>query len=48
MTGGLLTKLLDIQNRKFSTVTCAQCRVTEFYAADSSALGNIFDFIMER
>jgi len=47
-TGGLLTKLFDIQNRRFSTVTCARCRYTEFYAADSSMLGNIFDFFVER
>ena len=48
MTGGLLSKLFDVQNRKFTTVTCARCRVTEFYAADSSLLGNIFDFMVER
>ena len=47
-TGGVLSKLFDIQNRKFSTVTCARCRYTELYAADSSTLGNIFDFIVER
>lgn len=29
--------------RKLSTVTCGQCRYTEFYAADSSTLGSIFD-----
>ena len=46
-TGGILTKLFDIQNRKFSTVTCARCRFTELYAADSSMLGNIFDFFVE-
>jgi len=43
-TGGFFTKLFNIQNRRFSTVTCARCRYTEFYAAESSMLGNIFDF----
>jgi len=47
-TGGVLSKLFDIQNRKFSSVTCVRCRFTEFYAADSSTLGNIFDFVVER
>ena len=41
--GGFWSKMLDVQNRKLSTVTCGQCRYTEFYAADSSSLGQIFD-----
>ena len=32
-----------MQNRKFTSVSCARCHYTEFYAADSSQLGNIFD-----
>lgn len=43
-TGGAFSKIFDIQNKKFSTVSCMQCRYTEFYKADSSALGNLFDF----
>ncbi|HHS14274.1 MAG TPA: GTP-binding protein [bacterium] len=43
-TGGFWTKVFDVQNKRFSTVTCSQCRYTEIYQADSSALGNIFDF----
>ncbi len=42
-TGGFLSKLFDVQSRKFTTVTCTRCRYTEMYKADSSALGNIFD-----
>lgn len=42
-TGGFLTKILDIQTRKFSTVTCARCKYTEIFKADSSMLGNLFD-----
>ena len=42
-TGGFLSKLFDIQSRKFTTVTCTRCKYTEIYKADSSALGNIFD-----
>jgi predicted nucleic-acid-binding Zn-ribbon protein len=43
-TGGFLTKVFDIQSKRFTTVTCARCRYTELYQADSSMLGNIFDF----
>ena len=43
-TGGFLTKLFDIQSKRFSTVTCTRCKFTEIYQADSSMLGNIFDF----
>ncbi len=42
-TCGFLSKLFDVQSRKFTTVTCTRCRYTEMYKADSSALGNIFD-----
>ena len=43
-TGGGLSKMLDVQNKKFSTVTCTKCKYTEMYKAETSALGNIFDF----
>lgn len=42
-TGGMLTKILDVQSKRFTTVSCTQCRYTELYKADSSMLGNIFD-----
>ena len=43
-TGGGLTKFLDIQNKKFTTVTCTRCKYTEIYKGETSALGNFFDF----
>ncbi len=43
-TGGFLTKVFDIQSKRFTTVSCTRCRYTELYRADSSMLGNIFDF----
>lgn len=42
-TGGFLSKVFDVQNRRFTTVTCTRCQYTELYRADSSMLGNIFD-----
>lgn len=43
-TGGFLAKVFDVQNKKFSTVSCEQCTYTEIYKSDSSTLGNVFDF----
>lgn len=43
-TGGFFTKVFDVQSKKFTTVTCSQCKYTELFKADSSMLGNIFDF----
>jgi len=42
-TGGTLSKIFDVQNKKFTSVTCQRCSYTEFYKAKTSALSNIFD-----
>ena len=41
--GGNLSRLFDVQNRKFTTVSCTRCGFTEIYKASSSALGKVFD-----
>jgi len=43
-TGSFAMKLFNIQNKKFTTITCKQCKYTELYAASSNQLGNILDF----
>jgi predicted nucleic-acid-binding Zn-ribbon protein len=43
-TGGVFAKIFDVQNKKFSVVSCKQCHYSELYKADTSTLGNIFDF----
>ena len=43
-TGGGFTKIFDIQNKKFTTVSCTKCKFTELYKTDTSTLGNVFDF----
>ena len=43
-SGSFWTKIFDIQNRKFTSVTCKRCRYTELYNVDSNKLGNVFDF----
>ena len=43
-TGGRFAKIFDVQNRRFTTVSCERCHFTELYRADSSTLMNVFDF----
>ena len=43
-TGGTFAKIFDVQNKKFTTVTCTRCQYTEIYKASTSNLGNVFDF----
>ncbi|WP_417462364.1 zinc ribbon domain-containing protein [Kordiimonas sp.] len=44
-TGSGLSKFFNVQNRKFTAVTCRRCAYTEFYRGETSALGNIVDFL---
>lgn len=46
-TGGFLSKIFDVQTNKFTTLVCSRCKYTEFFKADSSMLGNIFDFFTD-
>jgi len=43
-TGSGLTKFFNVQNRKYTAVTCRSCNFTEFYRGTTSTLGNIIDF----
>ncbi len=43
-TGRGFAKIFDVQNKAFTTVSCTRCRFTELYKAETSALGNLFDF----
>ncbi len=42
--GSFITKIFDIQNRRFTTVTCNNCKYTELYDIPSKKLGNVLDF----
>ncbi|MCD6234301.1 MAG: GTP-binding protein [Candidatus Neomarinimicrobiota bacterium] len=44
-TGGGFSKIFDVQNKKFVAVSCTRCRYTELYKSETTALGNIFDFL---
>jgi len=45
-TGAGFTRYFNIQNRKFTAVTCANCGYTEFYRQGVSGGGsNVLDFL---
>ncbi len=43
-TGSFLTKLFNIQNRRFTSYTCTTCGYTELFEASNSTAGDILDF----
>lgn len=43
-TGSFMMKLFNIQNIKFTTVTCTRCHYTELYKTSSNKFGNVVDF----
>ena len=45
-TGGNLARLLDVQNKKFITVSCTSCGYTELYKAQGSEGWDILDFLI--
>ena len=46
-TGGFLTKIFNVQTKRFTTISCGRCQYTELYKTDSSTLGNVFDFLVD-
>ena len=46
VTGGGLSRFFDVQNRKFSAVTCRNCSFTEFYKSKSGMVGDVADFFL--
>lgn len=45
-TGGNFSKIFDIQNKKFITVSCTRCGFTELYRGQTSDGWNVLDFLM--
>jgi len=43
-TGSFMMKLFNIQNVKFTTVSCTRCQYTELYKTPSNKFGNVVDF----
>ena len=42
-SGGGISAFFDLQNKRFSTVTCTRCRYTEIYQTELSSLSKILD-----
>lgn len=43
-TSSFLTKLFNVQNRRFTTYTCTRCGYTELFEARSNVAGDVLDF----
>ncbi|MBU2554074.1 MAG: zinc ribbon domain-containing protein [Bacteroidales bacterium] len=42
--GGPLAKIFDVQNKKFTVVSCTQCGYSELYKRTTGTFGNVLDF----
>lgn len=45
-TGGNFAKLFDVQNKKFTTISCQRCGYTELYRDVDNNGMNILDFLI--
>jgi predicted nucleic-acid-binding Zn-ribbon protein len=41
-----VSRLFNIQNQKYQTVSCTICGFTELYRLDGSGLGNVVDLFV--
>ena len=46
IAGSMLTRIFNIQNRKFSSFTCLWCKYTEFYQVPARKALNVLDFFV--
>ena len=46
-TGDGLSRLFDIQNRKFTALSCANCQYTEFYRGATKTMDNVLDLFLD-
>lgn len=46
IAGSVLNKLFNIQNRKFTSFTCVNCKYTEFYQVPVKRALNVLDFFV--
>ncbi len=45
-TSGMMSRMVNLQNRRFSAVSCRRCYYTELYKTNSSGLRNVFDLLV--
>ncbi|KAF0982444.1 hypothetical protein FDP41_011374 [Naegleria fowleri] len=46
-SGGLLSKLFNIQNRMFITVSCSRCSFTEYYETSQSFVSDVIEMMLK-
>lgn len=44
--GGFVSRLFNVQHRKFDAISCRSCGYTELYKRTSGTLGNVTDFLV--
>ena len=47
-TGGILTKIFNLQSQKFITVSCLKCGYSELYKTATSGIENVADFLIGK
>lgn len=45
-TGGNMSKIFNVQNKKFITISCTNCGYTELYQGRTSTGMNVLDFLL--
>jgi len=45
-TSGMMSRMVNLQNRRFSVVACRRCTYCELYKTDSGALRNVLDLLV--
>lgn len=45
-TGGGFAKVFEVQNKRFVTISCADCGYTELYKSETSLGMNILDLLV--
>lgn len=45
-TGGSFARMFDVQNKRFITVSCANCGYTELYKAGQDGVMDVLDFLL--
>lgn len=45
-SSGALASVFDVENLRFTTVTCARCTYTELYKVKVNTLDNVLDLIV--
>lgn len=43
-SGGGISSVLDVESKRFASVTCERCHYTEFYRSSAKAITKVLDF----